>query len=336
MSPTVGSTFADWQPRYADAGIATFPVREKRPAIRGYLKISRSVSRKLAQKYPDDAQFGFACRPSGITVLDIDDRNERVLSDALSEFGPTPIIVRSGSGNFQAWYRHNGEGRQVRPDPTRPIDILGHGFVVAPPSVGGEVRYHWLEGSLEDVPSLPVMRRPALLHAPRGTQQHAKGDLVRKGNRNDTLWRLCMERARLCASIEELMDAAVRLNQDTFFEPLPDAEVIRIVASAWSKELSGANWFGSGRRLVVDHADVDGLMQEDPDAFILLTKLKRHHWGRPFVVANAMHKTMPAGGWRRERFTAARNRLELIGEIILVTPASRHSPAVYRFKGAQN
>ena len=31
--------FAEWQPRYAEHGIATFPVRGKVPAIRNYLRL---------------------------------------------------------------------------------------------------------------------------------------------------------------------------------------------------------------------------------------------------------------------------------------------------------
>lgn len=331
----MGGTFAAWQPRYAEAGIATFPVRNKRPAVKGYLKLGKTLSSELVAKFPDDEQFGFACKPNGITVLDIDTPDERVLRDALSEFGPTPVIIRSGSGNHQAWYRHNGEGRQIRPDPNQPIDILGNGFVVAPPSAGKKGPYELIQGSLDDVRSLPVMRRSASpLPGPR-LVVGANDDRVQAGKRNDTLWRLCMRQARSCQRIEELMQAAVQLNHSTFYEPLSDVEVLGIVASAWSKQILGENWFGGGQRLVLDYADVDGLMSMDPDGFLLLTRIKRHHWGREFAVANAMHKTMPGGGWRRERFTAARKRLEQLGEIVMVRPQSRTRPAVYRLKGAK-
>lgn len=335
----MGGTFAAWQPRYAEAGIATFPVRNKRPAVKGYLKLGKTLSSELVAKFPDDEQFGFACKPNGITVLDIDAPDEKLLCDALSEFGPTPVIIRSGSGNYQAWYRHNGEGRQVRPDPNRPIDILGAGFVVASPSAGKNGRYEFLQGSLADVQSLPVMRRlasPPLASPPRGLAvEAANDDRVQAGKRNDTLWRLCMVRARSCQRIEELMQAAVQLNHSTFYEPLSDVEVLKIVASAWSKQILDENWFGGGQRLVLDYADVDGLMSTDPDGFLLLTRLKRHHWGREFAVANAMHETMPGGGWRRERFTAARKRLEQMGEIVMIRPQSGTRPTLYKLKNTK-
>ena len=126
------------------------------------------------------------------------------------------------------------------------------------------------------------------------------------------------------------------MNRSMFYEPLPDEEVVRVVASAWAKEIAGDNWFGRGGRVVVDANEVDELLRNHPDAFILLTILRRHHWGqREFVVANGMHSSMPGGGWPVKRFTAARSRLEQVGEIRMVRRHSKHSPAVYRFKGGQ-
>lgn len=149
--------FAEWQPIYARAGIVTFPVREKRPAVKGYLLLGTRVSEQLALKFSNDNAFGFACRRNQITVVDVDTPHENVLADALAEHGSTPVIVRSGSGHWQAWYRHNGEGRHVRPDPARPIDILGDGFVVAPPSMGAKGPYQFIRGGLDDVAILPPM-----------------------------------------------------------------------------------------------------------------------------------------------------------------------------------
>lgn len=329
------STFGEWQPRYEEAGIATFPVRDKKPAVQGYLKAGLRASRQFAGRFAAEEAFGFACKRNNICVLDVDTPSEQTLCDALAKFGPTPIIVRSGSGNWQAWYRHNGERRSVRPDPAQPIDILGDGFVVAPPSLGGKGRYELITGSLADIPNLPTMRRPVAENPSQGTPE-ADTDRIDVGQRNDTLWRACMAKAKSCGSLEELMQFAVAANQSSFYEPLPDDEVMRVVASAWSKQLSGENWFGSGERVVVKHEEIDNVLRRHPDAFILLTVLRRHHWGRDFVVANAMHETMPGGGWSRKRLAAARSWLEKTGEIKQVRPASkRYGPALYRFKGGR-
>jgi hypothetical protein len=89
--------FAEWQPHYAAAGVATFPVSDKRPAVKNFLKLRQSTSRQLASKFPDADQFGFACQASGITVLDFDASDERLFAEALVEFGPTPLLIRSGA-----------------------------------------------------------------------------------------------------------------------------------------------------------------------------------------------------------------------------------------------
>lgn len=175
---------ADWQPNYAAAGLAIFPVTpDKRPAVKGYLNVGLRGSRALAEKFANAAAFGFALGPrSGITVLDIDAPDERILADALDRHGRTPLIVRSGSGNFQAWYRHNGESRRVRPDPSLPIDLLGSGFVVAPPSNVSKGDYSFVSGSLDDLPDLPTMTDPERVSAAK-----ENAEVISPGRRNATL-----------------------------------------------------------------------------------------------------------------------------------------------------
>lgn len=324
--------FAEYQPRYAEHGIATFPVHDKRPAVSNYMRMGLPASRQMAGKFATAEGIGFACgERSGITVLDVDSPDERLLADALDEFGPSPLIIRSGSGNHQAWYRHRkGERRRIRPDKSRPIDILGGGYVIAPPSRGSRGAYSIIQGSLDDLANLPPLKLQAPQPAPIAAGK------VERGRRNQTLWGECMKQARDCPDVEQLMGFAMKANEALFYEPLPDEEVLRVVASAWVKETSGENWHGTGGRVVLKASQIDGLLKSNPDAFILLTILQRHHWGRSFVCANAMAETMPGAGWPRQRFAAARRKLEEIGEIQMLRPASRqHGPAVYRFKGVR-
>ena len=131
-----GGIFSAWQPAYAAHGIPTFPVTaEKKPATRGYLRTGLRGSTELARKFPHADAFGFACGPrSKVTLLDVDSADERALADALSIYGRTPLISRTASGGYHAWFRYNGEGRLIRPAPDKPLDILGGGVAVAPPS----------------------------------------------------------------------------------------------------------------------------------------------------------------------------------------------------------
>ena len=122
-------TFANAQPLYAEHGIATFPVTaEKKPAVGGYLHTGLKGSQALAAKFGNAPALGFVTDDrNGITVLDVDTPDERVLVRALDQHGHTPLIARTGSGKYHAYYRYNGERRRIRPWPGREIDLLGTG-----------------------------------------------------------------------------------------------------------------------------------------------------------------------------------------------------------------
>ena len=47
----------------------------------------------------------------------------------------------------------------------------------------------------------------------------------------------------------------------------------------------GRNLVGRGKAVVISHGTIDRVMAYSPDAFYLLMILKRHHWGRDFVLA---------------------------------------------------
>src|SRR5829696_1877835 len=178
--------FAEWQPRYAKHGIATFPVvidgAGKRPAVKGYLKVGSILSPELARRFPANDAFGFALgRRSQITVLDVDTNDERTLSDALARHGASPLIVRSGS------------------------------YVVAPPSAGARGRYQIVQGSLDDLPRLPPLLALDFLDGQTkasATAPAAPVAAVRDGERNNSLWRACMRHALRCPTSDALLDFA--------------------------------------------------------------------------------------------------------------------------------
>lgn len=287
--------FAQWQPRYAEAGISTFPVRDKRPAVKHYLKIGSATSGQLALKFDAADAFGFACRRNRLTILDVDTNDERVLADAIAENGPTPIIVRSGSGNWQAWYRHNGEKRRVRPDPAKPIDILGDGFVVAPPSQGSRAPYEFVQGGLEDVGNLPTRiaspqtelvyngHTPSSFASPLPTTADFAGE---KGTRNDGLWRLAMVSARDCSDVVQLMDRIMDVNRE-IPEPLSADEVLKIVASAWDYQINGRNWVGGVGRASIDREEILAFPGNHTMRLWLLLKQSHRRLGEPFVIAQS-------------------------------------------------
>lgn len=332
--------FADWQPRYAEAGLVTFPVDidRKAPLVGNYLKAGRKASAEWAAKFGDASAIGIACgRKSGITILDIDEPCENLLADALARFGPSPVIARTASGKYHAYYRHNGEGRKIRGVMEgRCVDALGAGMAIAPPSVGDKGRYEFIEGGLADFHNLPIMQ--GSIGAPVIAQ--SGGDVVAKvGERNTTLFKMCLRKARTVTDSHALCAFALAMNESGAWEPLPVGEVLRTAAGAWEKQAAGKNWVGSGARIIQPVSEFDRVFfppngKPDPvaaDAHFLLSTLRRLHFDRAtFVCANEMHKRC---GWSLRRFRNARRFLEDKGCLLLVRPysAQDNSPAVYRF-----
>jgi hypothetical protein len=310
--------FADWQPRYAEYGIATFPLNGKKPAVERYQKLGLDGSQQLTFRFPDHDALGFICGPrNAITVLDVDTSDERVLADALARHGATPLVVRSGSGNYQAYYRHGGERRQIRPwGKDVPIDVLGGGQAVGVPSIGLRGRCEFLQGCLSDIPHLPPMgglptdvyEVPARQRAERMPSTLAT---ICEGERNDTLWRECMRFAR-------------SFNSGRLVPPLDDAEVVKTARSAWRYTVLGKNRFG---------ADAESTFMKrlaiHPEAVTLLVILEMHHADKEqFALANSMAKSLE---WGLPRWRAARDRLVEEGLIRCISPGGRwgHDPPIY-------
>jgi len=311
--------FSQWQPRYAERDIPTFPVNaDKKPAIRRWNQITLGGSSRLAQRFQQADAFGFQLGPrSQITALDVDSQDEVILADALSDHGDTPFIVRTGGG-YHAYYSYSGERRHIRPYHNKPIDILGGGFVVAPPSISEKGTYQIIAGTLDDLTNLPPIH--VVLDGLRA------GACIPEGTRNNSIFQFALEQARHCDSFDALLDVIRTRNMEC--EPQLAGDVLISTAkSAWRYEEEGRNLVGRGRSVVTPHAVIDELMGESQDAFVLLTLLQRYHWGRNFVLANAMADQL---GWTRKRFAAARSLLQGLGFIRLVVPASFRSPAVYQ------
>lgn len=157
--------FADWQPEYAKRGVATFPVEiignDKQPCTKGYLKTGIRGSAQLALKFAEAQSFGFACgRYNRLMVVDMDSTDPAIVSEGERLFGCSPLLWRTGGGKFAMAFRYNGEARRIRPIASLPIDLLGRGFAVAPPSVGAIRNYEIIRGTLADLDRLPVARIP--------------------------------------------------------------------------------------------------------------------------------------------------------------------------------
>jgi len=319
------NNFRDWQANYAAHGVATFPVdANKRPMVSRYSRFGLPASAKIASKFAAAPAIGFMCgRRSGVTVLDWDSTDERGFADALNRHGETPIIVRSGSGHLQGWYRHAGERRLIRPRRDDPIDILGAGFVVAPPSRITKGSYQFIQGSLDDLASLPTLNdAPSIAPAdmPLDWGQLRDGD-----GRNDALFRLLGRAVRGCDDFEQLLDYAKTKNEQ-LGEPMEDARVVSTAKSVWKMQCEGRNWFGKpGVHLFSE--DALPLIDSDPDLLRLLMFIKaQYRPGHPFMLTNTFCERW---GWSRQRLAAARTRGLQRGDFYRIRAAYPGHAALY-------
>ena len=120
-----------------------------------------------------------------------------------------------------------------------------------------------------------------------------------------------LEQAAHADDFETLMDVMKTRNMDCTL-PLPEAELESVARSVWKYETAGMNLVGRGKAVVLPHSLIDRVMAESYDAFLLLTILKRRHWGRDFALANAMAAAL---GWGISRWRMARNVLVRLGII---------------------
>jgi Bifunctional DNA primase/polymerase, N-terminal/Primase C terminal 1 (PriCT-1) len=332
--------FREWQPRYLEHGIATFPVEferlpdgkvNKKPMVSGYMTLGTRNSSKLATRprFYDCDGIGFCPNRSygpRITVLDIDIADPKEVDKAIERHGDTPIIVKTASNKYHLYYRHNRERRLVGGGGDK-IDVLGAGFVVSPPSIsldGG--RYEFIRGDLRDIRNLPTMRGVSELVTERKVV--AKQGPFKEGNRNDMLFRACMYEAKQAESFDDLLAWARDFNGVNMQPALLDMEVIRTATSAWEYQVRGENFIGGGGRLVtMPDPMLDDLMHSNQDAILLMLIVRRNHWSRErFHLANGMAETME---WTLPRFKRARRLLVERGYIRLLRPATNKAPAEY-------
>ena len=299
----MAQTFATWQGEYAARHIPTFPINatadngsRKIPGVTNYQRMGLPASRQLVLKGLD--ADGIACMAGArnkLSVVDIDATGaeaDRLMAEAQRLHGRSRFIVRSGRGGLHAYYRYNGEERKIRPDPRRPIDILGGGVVVLPPSRGASRRYEIIEGTLDDLTALTKIKlvTPSPIITDPATLRDAQ-----IGERDKKFWPYVARMAHQAKNLMHLIEIAMELN-DMFPMPLTQAEINAKCKYWWDKTARGENHFGIGRYVSMGHTIIDTLMMTDPDAFTLLMFLHRHHWGRDFAIANETSIAMPAGG----------------------------------------
>ncbi|SFB82544.1 bifunctional DNA primase/polymerase [Tropicimonas isoalkanivorans] len=325
------AVFAEHVADYVNAGLVAFPVdaRAKRPLVRNWERAGTNASRAWASNPRFAGAEGIGIRMGGIVEVDVDAAGDAWLQSAVERFGDTPVRIRTASGKGKLWYRGNGEGRRIRPFRGLPIDVLGGGFTIAPPSWREDLgaAYRFLSGSVANLNDLPTIRAGALED---GYTRAAEG--VQDGERNNALWRHCMTQARFCDDVEALIDVAASW-AGSFPDPLGLVEVERCARSAWRYECEGRNYLGLRKpQITAEDGYMDDLIDQ-PEALVLYQMFKRWHSKRPnFAIAPTAMSEAGSPPWHRTRIIRARDVLIERGFIQEVSrPIRGRRAGRYRF-----
>lgn len=320
-------TFADWQPEYAKHRIPIFPVAGKKPLVRGFLNTTPRRSVEFAKKFAGAVAFGFACgQRSGLTVVDMDSTDPAIVDEGEALFGASPLVWRTGGGKFAMAFRHNGERRSIRPIKSLPIDVLGAGLAIAPPSKGKIQKYEIIRGQLADIERLPVARMPEEIERGRRKKREIPAvDITPEGMRHDALKKSLNAEIWHCDDFESFMDRAMTIGLIHSEPAMPHDEIESLANWYWSAKSKG-QLVRPGHRHWTE--DVRDLLLEDRDAGAILHILRVTHPGETheFVIANAMAEKL---GMDRKRFAARRSRLYEMGLIKLIEPHTRTKPALW-------
>ena len=282
----------------------------------------------MARRFESVDALGVACgRRNRVVVVDVDAPNENIIADAMDVHGASPLVACTPSGGHHIYYRHDGaeERRRIRDAYWQrrraPVDVLGNGFVVVPPSRGPKGEYRFIQGTLDDIERLPVIRRTAV-------DNETAPAAVPTGQRNNQLFRHCMRSAARASSLDEVLDAGRSFNAGC--QPqLEETEVINTAQSAWNYTVQGTNRFGQHGAWLAAEEILRMMATANHDALILLAFLRAHNgpWSE-FMCTNTLADRF---GWDRRRFAAARARLLEQGYVRCTRNAGRGHVALYKW-----
>lgn len=323
-------------------GVPVLPTRQDMPCTPMVANAERltvqAIAKMLQKPRFANANAAVSCGPrSGISVVDIDSPDPVQLDAALHLFGDTLLIGQTPSGGHHLYYRHAGEGRRIRPfGDDVPLDILGNGLAVLPPSqrppskdkCGGA--YKLIQGAWSDLNRLPVMADPiARQNAPSPSVNCPEA--VQVGSRNRDLFDFLRTIGLKVPDFVPLLAEARKFNAE-LPEPLDDSEVIKTAKSVWGYRGQGRLYASGGSAMAGVHLDEMTALNGHGDAYLLLGTLRAvHGWNpeRPFPLANA---TAERFNWTKPRYRSARDTLTALGFIECLHPGGRgaNDPPIYR------
>lgn len=314
---------------FASHGVTLIPTLADRPSKPMIARPSR-IGFRASCGFVDDPKFANANAAiwtgprAKLTIVDVDSPDPAIHAEAIRQHGDTPVKAATPSGGLHLYYRHACETRRIRPHgDALPLDILGNGLAVAPPSIRPETAekaggvYRFLEGSPADFDRLPVIIHGSIPDPHRETVAAVRRDLgaVQAGaGRNAALFRLARIAAQDCATQADHLAAVLAANQN-FPQPLPVLEAQTVAANAWRYKQAG-KLIVPGRKSGLLYLD-DFARCGNLPAIGLLGYLRAHH-APDHVFAIVPASVAKALGVGKAAIRSAREHLVSTGQLVLV------------------
>lgn len=257
--------FADYAPKYWEAGIPIMPLRprEKAAALKRWQDITlTTIDHGWLSQFPNGNLGLTMGHSTGFVGLDVDTEDKKLQQEIWDMAGESRY-VRFGKKGYAALYRTLGV------TPKRSVggvfDLQGEGsYLVLPPSIHPDTGKPYtsnvdLWDVVNDLPTLPTNIGDMLVEAfgpkkRRGTPQPRQGGVAVGGRHNDMASYLGSLRARGIVDLNEIQ-ALAQARNTTYPEPLPDDEVMSLVKSA------AEDWEGGDSLPFTDYGNALRLVQ---------------------------------------------------------------------------
>lgn len=178
-----------------------------------------------------DANIGIATAPSGLVILDVDvskqKRGRESLAEIDSQLDDTLTSI-TGSGGLHAYYLRAPDIEPFSRIDARPgLDIVGNGYVIAPPSMhlSGN-RYRWI--NVRPIVQMPRILRELKKERPDRIHKDEVGAPITEGGRNNAMFKLGAAIRATGIDYNAVRAALHMENARRFQPPLPDDEVDQI------------------------------------------------------------------------------------------------------------
>lgn len=221
--------------QYAKKGFKVFPLypnSKSQQVLRSWINEATNDLEQIRKWWNENPNYNIGLvTGNGLMVIDVDVKNGKDGIASLKQHGkelPTTATVRTPTGGLHMYY-HVEDKISNRVNLYEGIDIRGDGgYIVAPPSIIDGKQYSPINDSLIVKADEKVYE---FLNAIKKANQPDVEDVIKEGQRNDTLFKTACVLYAKGLSINGILVALKEENNTKCVPPLSDKEVERICES---------------------------------------------------------------------------------------------------------